>query len=181
MGSGIEYGLRWWRFLFLYFITGLGGITLSMCIRPNAHGVGASTAVFGLVGYYISYIFTNWFYMLRTDWGQNIFLSCYVTFLILINLNIGPGADAHTDNWGHLGGLITGIITGFAISECYDGEARGKERAPDRYTEEQYKNKSSCCCFFYRFCQVLFVLWFLGLFIYFYVFMPIDFEEEDED
>jgi membrane associated rhomboid family serine protease len=61
MGSGIEYGLGFWRMFFLYIISGFGGITFSMVVRPNAHGVGASTAVFGLVGFFISYLFTNWF------------------------------------------------------------------------------------------------------------------------
>ena len=69
MGSGIEHGIGVWRMLLLYWVTALGGITLSMCIRPAAHGVGASTAVFGLVGYYISYIFTHWWYMLRVRCG----------------------------------------------------------------------------------------------------------------
>ena len=55
MGSGIESGIGFGRMAFLYIITGLGGITLSMVVRPNAHGVGASTAVFGLVGYLVSY------------------------------------------------------------------------------------------------------------------------------
>ena len=65
MGSGIEYGLGVWRIIFLYFISGLGGITLSMCVRPSAHGVGASTAVFGLVGFLVAYLFTNWMAMGR--------------------------------------------------------------------------------------------------------------------
>ena len=60
MGAGIEHGIGFLKFLFLYIVTGVGGITLSMCVRPAAHGVGASTAVFGLVGFLIAYIFTNW-------------------------------------------------------------------------------------------------------------------------
>lgn len=117
MGSGIEFGIGFLRMTFLYILSGLGGITLSMCVRPAAHGVGASTAVFGLVGYLLSYCFTNFFYMGRTNPGQNIFLPIFVTVLILLNLNIGPGSDPHTDNFGHLGGLITGIFAGFSISE----------------------------------------------------------------
>jgi membrane associated rhomboid family serine protease len=60
MGSGIEYGIHTVRMAFLYIICGIGGITLSMCVRPSAKGVGASTAVFGLVGFYVAYIFTHW-------------------------------------------------------------------------------------------------------------------------
>jgi len=181
MGSGIEFGIGVVRMSFLYILSGLGGITLSMCVRPAAHGVGASTAVFGLVGYLLSYCFTNFFYMGRANPGQRIFLPIFVSTLILLNLNIGPGSDPHTDNYGHLGGLITGIIAGFSLSEQYDADARSKERTPDRFTEEEYASKSACCCFFRRFCQGLLLLWFVGLFVYFYAFMPIDYEEDPED
>ena len=68
MGSGIENGIGFWYFAFLYLLTGFGGNLLSAVCNPPAYGVGASTAVFGLVGYYISYIFTNWQFMSRKGW-----------------------------------------------------------------------------------------------------------------
>jgi len=37
-----------------------------------------------------------------------------------MNLNIGPGADPKVDNYGHLGGFITGILAGIAIAEMFD-------------------------------------------------------------
>ena len=60
MGSGIEYGIGWIRMFILYILTGFGGNLLSSVINPVSYGVGASTAVFGLVGFYIAYIFSNW-------------------------------------------------------------------------------------------------------------------------
>jgi len=51
-----------------------------------------------------------------------------------MNLNIGPGADPKVDNWGHLGGGITGFFAAFAISEDLDADARKKNRTPDRFT-----------------------------------------------
>ena len=65
MGSGIEYGLGVWRTVILYWLCGLGGIMTSMCVNPSANGVGASTAIFGLVGFYFAYFFTNFGYMGR--------------------------------------------------------------------------------------------------------------------
>ena len=53
-----------------------------------------------------------------------------------MNLNIGPGADSKVDNWGHLGGGITGFFAGIAISEHLDYKARKANRNPDRFTEE---------------------------------------------
>jgi len=53
-----------------------------------------------------------------------------------MNLNMGPQADAKVDNFGHLGGLITGIFAGIAICEFMDQTAKNKERTPSRFTEE---------------------------------------------
>ena len=53
MGAGIEYGIGPWYMTFLYLITGFGGNLLSSVLNPVSFGVGASTAVFGLVGFYV--------------------------------------------------------------------------------------------------------------------------------
>lgn len=116
MGAGIENGIGFGYMSFLYIISGFGGNLLSSVIRPADFGVGASTAVFGLVGFYIQYIFTHWQFM-KKDWGQRLFLSLFTGILILLNLNQGPNQDKKVDNWGHLGGLITGILAGIAICE----------------------------------------------------------------
>lgn len=60
LGSGTENGILPLRMAFLYFISGFGGMLLSCIMKPEIYAIGASTAVFGLVGYQISYIFTNW-------------------------------------------------------------------------------------------------------------------------
>ena len=51
-------------------------------------------------------------------------------------MNIGPMADGSTDNYGHLGGLIVGILCGFVITEQFDRESRSNDRKPDRFSEE---------------------------------------------
>ena len=60
MGAGIENGIGPGYMAFLYTITGFGGNLLSSVLNPVSFGVGASTAVFGLVGFYVQYIFTHW-------------------------------------------------------------------------------------------------------------------------
>lgn len=93
MGCGIEDGIGTVRMIILYFLGGLGGILFSMDVRPFTHGVGASTAIFGLVGFYTSYLFTNFFYMGRMRTGQRWFFAIYCSIMVLMNLNIGPHAD----------------------------------------------------------------------------------------
>lgn len=53
-----------------------------------------------------------------------------------MNLNVGPMADPKVDNWGHLGGGITGLFAGIAITEHFDYKARKANRTPDRFSEE---------------------------------------------
>lgn len=54
IGSGLENGLGWWKLLTLYFVSSFGGIVFSSVINPLSYSVGASTAIFGLIGYYVS-------------------------------------------------------------------------------------------------------------------------------
>lgn len=107
-------------------------------------GVGASTAVFGLVGFYLAYLITNFSYMGRKRYGQRWCHLFLVTILILINLNMGSKSDDRIDNIGHLGGFITGFFAGLAITEFFDYQAREENRIPDRFTEEEYGFCNGC-------------------------------------
>jgi membrane associated rhomboid family serine protease len=69
LGVGIENGIGFLKMSFLYLLTGFGGNLLSACIAPEQFGVGASTSVFGLVGFLAAYSFTNFFYMGRKTPG----------------------------------------------------------------------------------------------------------------
>jgi rhomboid protease GluP len=57
IGSGLENGLGFWKLTTLYFISAFGGILFSCVFNPLAYSVGASTAIFGLIGYYVSKLF----------------------------------------------------------------------------------------------------------------------------
>jgi membrane associated rhomboid family serine protease len=63
-GSGIEYGIGFLNMAFLYIVSEIGGILLAITFYPEAYGVGASCAGYGLFGFYLSYLFTNFWYML---------------------------------------------------------------------------------------------------------------------
>ena len=65
LGVGIENSLGFGYMTVLYFSSAIGGNLLSGIMSPKAIGVGASTADFGLVGFYISYFITNFGYMGR--------------------------------------------------------------------------------------------------------------------
>jgi membrane associated rhomboid family serine protease len=60
IGSGLENGLGCWKLSLLYFVSSFGGILFSCVVNPMGYSVGASTAIFGLIGYYIAYLCIEW-------------------------------------------------------------------------------------------------------------------------
>ncbi|EFO79341.1 Rhomboid family protein [Oscillochloris trichoides DG-6] len=103
------YGTR--RFLALYFLAGLGGSLASYLLSPSV-SVGASGAIFGLIGglgifYYLNRAVLGNFGKAQV---QNM------ATVALINLFIGFSAPSIIDNWGHLGGLVGGIVAGWALA-----------------------------------------------------------------
>lgn len=114
-GSGIEAGIGFWRMAFLYIVTEIGGVLLAITFHPEAYGVGASCAGYGLLGFYLSYLFTNFGFMGRMYPGQRWWMLIVVVFFYAMNQ--GMSLNWQSSNIGHLGGFITGIFCGFTISE----------------------------------------------------------------
>lgn len=99
-----------WRFLALYFLAGLGGSVASYLFSP-APSVGASGAIFGLIGGLAVF-----FYLSRQALGE--FARSQVQTMVaiaMINLIIGFASPGVIDNWGHLGGLVAGVVAGIAL------------------------------------------------------------------
>ena len=116
IGSGLENGLGSWKLSSLYFVSSFGGILFSCTFNPLAYSVGASTAIFGLIGYYIAYLCIEWSRLGESNPMQRFTLIIFILIILLFNVSIGI-TEANVDNLGHLGGLIVGIIMGFAIAE----------------------------------------------------------------
>lgn len=103
IGRGLEQHYGHGRYILLYAISALAGNTLSFVLSPNP-STGASTAIFGLVAAEGVFIFRNRFIF----GGNTRAMLANIATIILINLIIGlsPGID----NWGHLGGLLGGLV-----------------------------------------------------------------------
>ena len=102
-GGGLERHFGHWRFLALYMLGGFSGNVLSFLLS-NGFSVGASTAVFGLVGAEGVFLYQNRG-LLGNQFGRAI---GNVFFIVAVNLALGltPGID----NWGHVGGLLGGLV-----------------------------------------------------------------------
>ena len=111
MGGMVEKTFGHIRFIAIYLISGLGGSAFSFwMIHPFAIGAGASGAVFGCVG-----ALGAFFLIRRRELGQ-LGKQNLNAILILAGINfafgfIMPGID----NWAHLGGFLTGILTGSGL------------------------------------------------------------------
>lgn len=96
-GRILEQVLGRWRFLALYLISGLGGSVAVLLLAPAISVVGASGAIFGLLGA---------FFVIQRRMGGN---SLQLVIVIGLNLVIGfvvPGIA-----WqAHIGGLIVGAL-----------------------------------------------------------------------
>jgi rhomboid protease GluP len=103
-GRGIEARFGHLRFLLLYFLSAFAGNVLSFVLTPSA-SLGASTAVFGLLAAEGVFLFQNR-ELLREQFRRammNIF------YMAAINLFFGF-TTAGVDNWGHIGGLLGGVL-----------------------------------------------------------------------
>jgi rhomboid protease GluP len=101
------------RFLGVYFLSGLAGSLLSYAFSP-APSVGASGAIFGLIGALSVFFYTS--RQVLGDFGQSQLQG--LVAILVINLVFGlttPGID----NLGHIGGLIGGIIAGWLLVPRY--------------------------------------------------------------
>jgi len=107
IGPQLESFFGKWKYLFIYLISGICGSLLSFTFNIDSISVGASGALFGLLG---SMIYFGYYY--RTYLG-NVVRSQIVPIIIL-NLGLGFALN-NVDNFGHIGGLIGGILTSMIV------------------------------------------------------------------
>ena len=105
-GGSLERQLGHGRFLTLYILSAFAGNVLSFFLAGDGgYSVGASTAVFGLVAAEGVFLYQNRRLFAR-QFGRAI---GNIIFIVVINLALG-GLAAGIDNWGHIGGLMGGLI-----------------------------------------------------------------------
>eukprot|EP01017_Pseudomicrothorax_dubius_P036410 TRINITY_DN520_c0_g1_i14.p1 TRINITY_DN520_c0_g1~~TRINITY_DN520_c0_g1_i14.p1 ORF type:complete len:304 (-),score=48.91 TRINITY_DN520_c0_g1_i14:598-1509(-) len=109
--------------ILIYFISGIGGNIFS-CLLTDGLSVGASTAVFGLLGSQLAFIIVNWKALDYPGSGRDKYLLITI-LLILFNFLFGSQND-NVDNWGHVGGLIVGIFIGLALIDVGPVENRNE-------------------------------------------------------
>ena len=97
------------RFLYVYFFSGICGSLASLIFTPSL-SVGASGAIFGLLGALGVYFYRN-----RALFGE--YARGLLTQLVIlgaINLVL-PNVIANVDSSEHVGGLLGGILAGLLV------------------------------------------------------------------
>jgi rhomboid protease GluP len=102
--TGLERYFGHGRFLLLYVLGAFAGNVASF-LFTNGYSVGASTAIFGLLGAEAVFLIQNrkvFPGQFRSAIGNIIFIAAINLFVI--------GSLPGIDNWGHIGGLIGGLM-----------------------------------------------------------------------
>jgi rhomboid protease GluP len=103
LGPGLERYYGHWRFLALYILSGFGGNVFSMMFT-DASSLGSSTAIFGLIGAQGVFFYHN-----RKIFGAN-YRQALNGIIMIAAVNLIIGLSPGIDNWGHIGGLIGGVV-----------------------------------------------------------------------
>lgn len=115
-GTGLERYFGRGRFFTLYVLGAFAGNVMSF-LFSDGYSIGASTAVFGLIGAEAVFLFRNRKLLaghFRSAIGN-------VLFIIAINLFL-VGSLPGIDNWGHIGGLVGGLTFTWFASPLWEIE-----------------------------------------------------------
>ena len=139
VGTSVELATGWYRFLFVYFGSGLCGVLLHDLAARHAMTplIGASGALAGCAGYYaVRYS------RLRVPIGPNLSASILAVAVLWFLLQVAGAvirlgdAGVAVSYWAHLGGFATGIVLSFA----FRGPDVGQERL-DRQVLDKMRDR----------------------------------------
>uniref|UniRef100_A0A0D6QZ60 RHOMBOID-like protein n=1 Tax=Araucaria cunninghamii TaxID=56994 RepID=A0A0D6QZ60_ARACU len=108
IGIRLEQEFGFFKIGMIYALSGFGGSLLSALFIQSSISVGASGALFGLLGAMLSELITNW-----TMYANKV--PALVTLIFIIITNLAVGLLPHVDNFAHIGGFLSGFLLGFVF------------------------------------------------------------------
>ncbi len=90
----------------VFLLSAIGGGILSLVFQPDGTSVGASGGIVGLIGYLAVYAFRRREFI-SSAFRKNLLIN--IGFILIFGLVLYQVID----NFGHIGGLITGAVYGF--------------------------------------------------------------------
>lgn len=111
------------RFLLLYVVTGIAGVTASYFYHPDIISAGASGAIFGLFGVLLAFSFRY-----RKSVPQFFSQSIGKGMLLTVGINLVIGyMIPEVDNSAHVGGLLAGVLLAMLVPFEKPGEVPPRE------------------------------------------------------
>ena len=107
LGSSLELFMGRKAFAVIYLLSGLLASLTSIAWNPWRVSAGASGAIFGVAGAFVSYL-----YFKKAPLDRNQVRQKLKSLLVFIGYNLMYGAAGNVDNSAHLGGLVAGLILG---------------------------------------------------------------------
>ncbi|KAJ0971235.1 hypothetical protein J5N97_019194 [Dioscorea zingiberensis] len=153
IGVRLEQEFGFVKIGILYTISGLGGSLMS-CLSQREISVGASGALFGLLGAMLSELITNW-----TIYDHKC--AALSSLILVIAMNLAVGLLPHVDSSAHIGGFISGFLLGFVLLMRPQFGWVNRKHIPPGYDMKRVKPK-------YKLYQ--YFLWFVSLLLLIYGF-----------
>jgi membrane associated rhomboid family serine protease len=107
LGSSLERFMGRKAFALVYLLTGSAGSLTSTAWNPWRVSAGASGAIFGVAGAFVSYLISKKAPIDRSQVRQKL-----KSLAVFILYNLLHGVAGNVDNSAHLGGLLAGLILG---------------------------------------------------------------------
>lgn len=153
-GTRVEslFGHR--RFLIVYLLAGVAGVVASFIFSAQP-SLGASGAIFGLLGAFTVYFFNN-----RSKFGDrgNAYLRDMIVLIgIQLFVSFRPGIDL----WGHVGGLIGGAAVSLFIAPKWRVDMDSTTGLPTLGDDHPLNLWRGCIVFIFAFA-LLFITFFVA-------------------
>jgi rhomboid protease GluP len=125
LGMACEHAFGAGRYAGIYLASAIGGSTVSALLAPGP-SVGASGAIFGLMGAVIAHLIQHQDRFYVRDKRIGIVLLVWAVFILAEGI-----ASPFIDNGAHLGGFLTGIAAGLITpSRLLATELRTRQPTP---------------------------------------------------
>jgi rhomboid protease GluP len=111
-GTGLERRLGRRRFFLLYILSGFAGSVMSF-LFTSGYSIGASGGIFGLIGAEGVFLYQN-----RKLFGAQA-MKAMQNVVLVVAINLFLGLQPRIDNWGHIGGLVGGLIFSWFASPLW--------------------------------------------------------------
>ncbi len=103
-------------FAFVFFVAGALGSLATIAWNPSLSSVGASGAIFGLLGALLAFLARG-----KNQVPASIFRAHWISTLAFVLFNLINGGMAEgIDNAAHVGGLISGFVVGWLTARPLD-------------------------------------------------------------